>query len=94
MLDLVFRKVGSWGSQICSDKINWLRWLFDHYIKVFDGRCGSFELPVTFFFGSIWKDTGDTQGLPNVQDFEGCCILHWNFLRDLVDSGSCRLFVV
>ena len=30
----------------------------------------------------------------NVQDFEGCCILHWNFLRDLVDSGSCRLFDV
>ena len=43
--------------------------------NVYDGRCGSFELPVTVF-GSIWKDTGDTQGLPNVQDFEGCCILH------------------
>ena len=25
MLDLVFSKVGSWGFQICSDKINWLR---------------------------------------------------------------------
>ena len=38
--------------------------------------------------------TGDTQGLPYVQDFEGCCILHWNFLEilwilDLVDCLSC-----
>ena len=24
----------------------------------------------------------------NVQDFEGCCILHWSFLK-----GSCRLFM-
>ena len=29
-VDLVFRKIGSWGSQICSEKIYWLRWLFDN----------------------------------------------------------------
>ena len=45
------------------------------------------------FLGSIWKGTGKTQGLMSRIN-EGCCILHWNFLRDLVDSGSCRLFVV
>ena len=45
------------------------------------------------FFGSIWKDTGDTQGLMSriLKDAAYCIGI---FLRDLVDSGSCRLFVV
>ena len=45
------------------------------------------------FFGSIWKDTGDTQGLMSriLKDVAYCIGI---LLRDLVDSGSCRLFVV
>ena len=45
------------------------------------------------FYGSIWKDTGDTQtqGLMSriLKDVEYCIGI---FLRDLLDSGSCRLF--
>ena len=51
-----------------------------------------FELPVAFF-DSIWKDTGNTQGLMSriLKDVAYCIGI---FLSDLVDSGSCRLFVV
>ena len=55
----------------CSKKMYWLRWVVDHYInKLFDGRCGSAEFPVTFFV--VWRDTGDTQAAgSNIQDFDG-----------------------
>ena len=43
----------------CSDKINCLKWVFDHLINLFDGRCGSLELPVTLF-GSMEGHGGQT----------------------------------
>ena len=77
---ILLRKIaaGSWDPESCCEKIRWLGWVFDHWIYVFDGRCGSLELPV---FSVVWKDAGDTGS--NIQNFDGCWILHWHFL------GSC-----
>ena len=51
-----------------------------------------FELPVTFF-GSIWKDTGDIQGLMSriLKDVAYCIGIFFRDLviLDLVDSLSC-----
>ena len=56
--------LGSEDPSSCSEKINWLRWALDHFKrKVYDGRCWSLELPVTFSIA--WNDKGNIQSLVN-----------------------------
>ena len=77
ILDLVFRKLDPGDPRFAPREL------------IGSGGYSRCELPLTFF-GSRWKDTGNTMSRI-LKDVAYCIGI---FLRDLVDSESCRLFVV